>query len=72
MPRLNGPGLKSFLNKKRAAIGIEYAMYSAVTEIEKTALIACGPANDNRPRMIETAATNQTVLTGVFVKLFMR
>jgi hypothetical protein len=72
MPKLNGPGLKLFVNTKRAMVGIEYAMYSAVTEREKTALIACGPANDSMPRTIEVTATNQTVLTGVLVKLFMR
>lgn len=72
MPKLKGPGLKSFVNTKRAMIGIEYAMYNAVTDREKMALIACGPANDNMPRMIEMIATNQTVLTGVLVKLFMR
>lgn len=72
MPKLNGPGLKSFLNTKRAVIGIAYAIYSAVTEIAKMALIACAPANDNIPRTTEKPATNQTVLTGVLVKLFMR
>jgi hypothetical protein len=47
-------------------------MYSAVTEIEKMALIACAPANDSMPRTIAKATTNHTVLTGVLVKLFMR
>jgi hypothetical protein len=72
MPRLNGPGLKLFLNTKRAVMGIAYATYNAVTEIAKIALIACAPANDNKPRMTEKKATNQTVLTGVLVKLFIR
>ena len=40
--------------------------------MEKTAVIACEPANTSAPRAIELAATNQTVLTGVLVKLFMR
>ncbi len=39
-PKLNGPGLKSLSNVKRATIGIAYATYSAMTEMEKTALIA--------------------------------
>jgi hypothetical protein len=72
MPKLNGPGLKSFLNANRAVIGIAYAIYSAVTEMEKMAFIACAPANDNKPRTIAKATTNHTVLTGVLVKRFMR
>jgi hypothetical protein len=73
-PSENGPGVHpfSFLQIHRAAIGIEYAMYCAIFEMEKTALTACVPAKTTAPSEIEPAAQNKTVLTGVLVKLFMR
>ncbi len=40
MPKLNGPGVKVFVPRYRAAMGIVYAMYSATTDSEKTALMA--------------------------------
>jgi len=40
--------------------------------MEKTAVIACGLANASAPRAMEPTATNQTVLIGVLVNLFMR
>jgi hypothetical protein len=73
-PSENAPGVHplSFLQIHRAAIGIEYATYSAVIEMEKTALIAWVPAKTIEPSEIEPTAQNQTVLTGVLVNLFMR
>ena len=73
-PRENGPGVHPlcFLQIHRAEIGIEYATYRAVIEMEKTALIAWVPANTNAPSEIEPNAQNQTVLTGVLVDLFMQ
>jgi hypothetical protein len=53
-------------------MGIAYAIYSAVTEIANMESVACGSANDKEPSTAEQKAVNQTVLTGVLVKLFMR
>jgi hypothetical protein len=73
-PSENVPGAHpfSFLQIHRAAIGIEYATYRGVIEMEKTALIACVPANTNAPSKVAPIAENQTVLTGVLVNLFIR
>lgn len=73
-PSEKAPGVHpfSFLQIHRAAIGIEYAIYRAVIEMEKTALIACVPANTSTPSALAPVAQNHTVLTGVLVNLFMR
>lgn len=47
-------------------------MYSAVTEIAKTALIATSPANANKPSRSAKTASKMTVFTGVWVKEFIR
>lgn len=72
-PSENGPGVHpfSFLQIHRTTSGIVNATYWAVIEMEKTALIAWDPPNTSAPSEIEPAAQNQTVLTGVLVKLFM-
>jgi hypothetical protein len=44
-------------------------MYSAVTEIAKTALMAWGPAKTSSPTTREKNASKTTVLTGVPVVL---
>ena len=61
-----------FLQIHRAAIGIEYATYRGVIEMEKTASIACVPTNTNAQSKIAPIAENQTVLMGVLVNLFIR
>jgi hypothetical protein len=48
-------------------MGIAYAIYIAVTDMEKTALIACSPAKTRRPSASARPASNQTTLTGVCV-----
>jgi hypothetical protein len=57
-PSENVPGAHpfSFLQIHCAAIGIEYTAYRAVIEMEKAALIACVPANNNAPSKIEPIA----------------
>ena len=55
-----GPGVK-LLPRNLQEMGIAYAMYRAVTDIEKTASMACDPVKDSKPSRVEDMATNQTV-----------
>ena len=49
-----------------------YAIYKAVMDSEKTALIAEDPAKERRPSKIAQPHVKNTVFTGVFVYPFMR
>ena len=51
---------------------MEYATYRAMTDNEKTALIAWSPAKTRRPMISAPMASNHTVLTGVLVYVFIR
>lgn len=66
-PKKKGPGVNDSLQRKRAAIGIEYAVFCPATPKENTAVIAAGPANASKPSMSETKAAIHTPVTGVFV-----
>ena len=51
-------------------MGTMYATYNAVTEIVNTAVIAVEPSNASSPTSSANAQSNQTVLTGVPVYVF--
>ena len=66
-PSVTGPGLKSFLNKNLAVIGMMKARYCAPCPRENNALVATGPAKASRAIMNPMNVLNQTALTGVCV-----
>lgn len=69
-PSENGPGLKSFLNTNLDTMGTMYATYNAATEIANTELVAAEPNSASNPTSSANAQSNQTVLTGVPVYVF--